>query len=303
MNHRIRSVWLIRSSIVLTVLAVICLSLAVTAPAAAEGYWELVDTKLIDKTQREGTWIKVRRHTDRYVEYEGVLPGSAPKVYRAEWNPPARILIPDGQVLTAVAAIIVSVPPALNHDAGLDVGCCFEHTGIGPGVSSGSGIGGAFAKFGGRAPGKSSDKKIIKAPKKEFGDKQGRMVFNVSVGNGFDNLGATFVYQWKGGPAPKPGVIGGDDQPDDQPEDQPEDKNTDNTAWSVGHPVPWVFHPDGTIDAKGLWNGTWVRSGNDYTVTIEHMGVKDTFTVRFSADGRSFTAYKDGQTYRQGLRR
>lgn len=288
-----------RSSGLSSFIAVICLTLAIAGPVAAEGYWKLVDTQLVDGTKREGTWIRVLHHTPSLVDYEGLASGWGPKVYQATWAPPAETLIPDGPVLTEVTAKIVSVPPALNHNAGLNVGCGFEHFGIELGYSSGSGIEGARAEIVDRAPGTRSDKKIIKAPKQEFGDAEGRMLFNVSVNNGFDKLGATFVYQWVGGPPPKSGT-GQTGLPPVPPPSG--DEITNNTAWTVGHPVPWVFHPDGTIDAKGLWQGTWVREGNAYTVTIEHMGVKDTFTVQFSADGRSFTAFKDGEIYRRGVR-
>ncbi len=292
-----------RFSILSTILAVVCMTLATTVLAAAEGYWKLVDTKLIDLTQTPGTTVKIRRHTNSFVEYESLLPGAASKVYRASWTPPAEILIPDGPVLTKVTATIVSVPPNLNHNAGIYIGCAFEHFGIGPGASSGSGIGGAGAEIVGRAPGTRSDKKIIKAPRREFGDGQGRMEFNVDVGNGIGKLGATYVYKWIEGRPPRINQSKPDVDNDDDSSSSSADKNTNNTAWNVGHPTPWVFHPDGTIEAKGLWQGTWTRNGNDYNVTIVHMGVKDSFTVRFSQDGRSFTAYKDGQTYRQGVRR
>ncbi|MEW6277138.1 MAG: hypothetical protein AB1758_00845 [Candidatus Eremiobacterota bacterium] len=77
---------------------------------------------------------------------------------------------------------------------------------------------------------------------------------------------------------------------------------TDETSWNVGHPVAWVFHSNGTVEAPGLWSGTWTKNGDDYVVQLTHQGATDRFTVRFSPDGRSFTAYKDGQVYRTGVR-
>ena len=73
------------------------------------------------------------------------------------------------------------------------------------------------------------------------------------------------------------------------------------TRWTVnGHPVPWVFHGNGTVDAAGLWNGTWTLVQDGYQVNIG--GGADRFVVRFSADRQSFQAFKSGQLYRQGVR-
>ena len=76
------------------------------------------------------------------------------------------------------------------------------------------------------------------------------------------------------------------------------------TSWSVnGHPVPWVFHPNGTLEAPGLWRGTWVfRAPGQYDVSMNYT-VPDAFVVQFSPDGRSFVAYKNGGVYRNGTRR
>jgi hypothetical protein len=75
------------------------------------------------------------------------------------------------------------------------------------------------------------------------------------------------------------------------------------THWTVNnHPVPWVFHADGRVDAKGLWQGTWKQVSGGYTVTIVHQGVSDSFLIKFSDDGKSFTAYKNNSVYRSGVR-
>ncbi len=76
-----------------------------------------------------------------------------------------------------------------------------------------------------------------------------------------------------------------------------------DTSWRVNnHPVPWVFHANGTVEAPGLWKGTWTKSGDGYNVTLTHQGATDSFTVKFNPDGRTFTAFKGGSTYRNGVR-
>ncbi len=77
----------------------------------------------------------------------------------------------------------------------------------------------------------------------------------------------------------------------------------DDTAWIVNrHTVPWVFHRNGTVEAGNLWSGTWEERPDGVLVSITHQGVRDQFFVVFSADGRSFVAYKNGQQYRNGVR-
>lgn len=75
------------------------------------------------------------------------------------------------------------------------------------------------------------------------------------------------------------------------------------TSWTVNnHPVPWVFHSNGTVEAPGLWKGNWTKSGDDYKVNLTHQGATDSFVVKFAPDGKTFTAYKSGSTYRNGVR-
>jgi hypothetical protein len=77
----------------------------------------------------------------------------------------------------------------------------------------------------------------------------------------------------------------------------------DDTSWIVnGHPVPWVFHRGGVVDSAGLWTGRWARTPGAIEVTITVQGVSDTFLVKLAADGKTFTAYKNGQVYRTGVR-
>lgn len=77
----------------------------------------------------------------------------------------------------------------------------------------------------------------------------------------------------------------------------------DETQWTVNnHPVPWIFHANGKVEAPGLWTGTWTKDGSDYKVTLVHQGATDSFTVRFNPDGKAFTAYKGASVYRKGVR-
>jgi len=85
------------------------------------------------------------------------------------------------------------------------------------------------------------------------------------------------------------------------------------TQWSAGaidkgvrispHHAPWVFHENGVIEAPGYWKGTWTSTPEGYLITLVHQGVKDTFLVKFSADKREFTAFKNGVPYRYGIRK
>ncbi|MEG4579783.1 protein kinase [Microcoleus sp. MON1_C5] len=81
-----------------------------------------------------------------------------------------------------------------------------------------------------------------------------------------------------------------------------------NTLWRVGeepgfyHPVPWRFSADGTVSASNLWGGVW-RKSNVRARSIEvHIvypgGGTESFSVMFSRDGQSFTAFKEGKEYR-----
>lgn len=83
----------------------------------------------------------------------------------------------------------------------------------------------------------------------------------------------------------------------------PQGAPVNESAWSVGgHPVHWVFHANGTVEAPGLWKGTWKSAGDGVEVTLSHQGASDTFLVKFARDGESFTAYKGGAVYRNGVR-
>jgi hypothetical protein len=65
------------------------------------------------------------------------------------------------------------------------------------------------------------------------------------------------------------------------------------------HPVPWVFHLDGTVQAGDLWKGTWESDGkNSVIVNTGH----DECRVVFQST-RRFEAFKGGKLYRQGSAR
>jgi hypothetical protein len=83
-----------------------------------------------------------------------------------------------------------------------------------------------------------------------------------------------------------------------------QDKGIGGTQWIVNnHPVPWVFHADGTVEAPGLWKGKWTGQRDRTDVTLTYMGATDAFWVKFDERLQSFTAYKNGQVYRQGVRK
>lgn len=63
--------------------------------------------------------------------------------------------------------------------------------------------------------------------------------------------------------------------------------------------VPWVFHPNGTFEAPGIWQGTWSRqSDGSLRAIMTCNGVTDDMVIQMSAGG--FVAYKNGQPYRWG---
>ena len=71
------------------------------------------------------------------------------------------------------------------------------------------------------------------------------------------------------------------------------------SEWSVNnHAIHWLFREGGLVEAPGAWRGHWTMSGGEVSVEIGG----DRFTVRFDPDGQSFTAYKAGQVYRNGVR-
>ncbi len=87
----------------------------------------------------------------------------------------------------------------------------------------------------------------------------------------------------------------------DQPVAQPH--AIEGTSWIVNATqVPWVFHRGGAVEAPGQWKGTWTATVDGIQVTLVHQGVKDSFLVKLSADGKTFTAYKGGQVFRTGVR-
>ncbi|MEG4803303.1 serine/threonine-protein kinase [Microcoleus sp. ARI1-B5] len=82
-----------------------------------------------------------------------------------------------------------------------------------------------------------------------------------------------------------------------------------NTLWRVGaepgfyHPVPWRFSADGTVSASNLWRGVWKKSNVrarsiEVHIIMHQNGDTDSFSVMFSPDGQSFTAFKEGKKYR-----
>ena len=99
-------------------------------------------------------------------------------------------------------------------------------------------------------------------------------------------MGITYVYTWHEG-----GTAG---------------EGTDivnETKWKVeGSPVSWIFYKDGTIEAPGLWSGTWELTIDGYVINISQQGLSDSFTVIFSSDGQALTAYKNGEIYKKGSR-
>lgn len=70
------------------------------------------------------------------------------------------------------------------------------------------------------------------------------------------------------------------------------------------HPVPWLFSPNGTVRAGNLWRGVWHIKSHDtisVTITMNDGSATDTFDVKFISRSE-FTAYKNGHTYRYGVR-
>ena len=63
------------------------------------------------------------------------------------------------------------------------------------------------------------------------------------------------------------------------------------------HPVPWVFHRNGTVEAGNLWKGTWTDLGED-KIRMK-IGNDDPFIVIFLSD-KWFIAIKGGDLYRLG---
>lgn len=278
-----------RLTLLVIVLALVCMAAVLPGEASAEGYWKLVDTKLVNETVSpfQGGWsIKVLHHRSGLIEYECRYQGGPPEVCRVEWAPPAAHLKPGGPVLVTASATVVTCPPAPNHSVTAKLECSFFSTSGGR-ISTTAAVE-ATVPQGGMAPATRSIRKTIEAPDRSVGDANGRMLFpHVSI-NGSGTLAVNYVYQWVGGspgPASEPGgSIAG-------------------TSWIVGnHPVPWVFEEGGVVGAKGLWSGTWEATGDGIVVTLNHQGVQDRFIVKVSQDGRSFTAYKDGKVYRTGVR-
>ncbi len=112
-------------------------------------------------------------------------------------------------------------------------------------------------------------------------------------------------YLKKGVPAatPNSNVVSGVKVRSGKPEPPKKGPSIEGTSWIVNrHPVPWVFHRGGVVEATGLWKGRWTSTGEGIEVTLTHQGVTDRFIVKLSADGRTFTAYKGGQVYRTGER-
>ncbi|MDQ7826223.1 MAG: hypothetical protein RDV48_25695 [Candidatus Eremiobacteraeota bacterium] len=78
----------------------------------------------------------------------------------------------------------------------------------------------------------------------------------------------------------------------------------DETSWIVNqHPVPWIFHAGGTVEAPTLWTGNWQRTEEGYRVTMRYLGTIDSFLVKFSSDWSSFTVHKNGKLFRSGVRK
>ncbi|MBN1210670.1 MAG: hypothetical protein JXB05_37830 [Myxococcaceae bacterium] len=91
----------------------------------------------------------------------------------------------------------------------------------------------------------------------------------------------------------------------------------DNTSWDVGalndgtmvgdkpHAIPWVFHKDGTVSAKGAWTGVWASwpGSNEMKVTIIFPnGASDTFEVKFLTS-KWFVATQGNALYRVGKKK
>lgn len=77
------------------------------------------------------------------------------------------------------------------------------------------------------------------------------------------------------------------------------------TAWRMDGDGLWIFHSNGTAQAEnGYWTGTWRREGNGmvFSYRVGSTGAGDTFSIAFSADGRSMTASKNGQVVHRGQR-
>jgi hypothetical protein len=82
------------------------------------------------------------------------------------------------------------------------------------------------------------------------------------------------------------------------------------TEWQVGgiegcrlgapHPVPWVFHPDGTVQAGDLWKLKWWPAGEN-AVWVGRNGARGLRVVFLSP--RRFVAFKGDELYRHGSAR
>ncbi|NLI77847.1 MAG: hypothetical protein GX442_15595 [Candidatus Riflebacteria bacterium] len=270
-----------------------------TLPVFAEsGVWELVQTKPVNGTvSNPGGWqITVKKLESGSFQFSTVYDGNIQEVDVA-WTPPPARLVPDTEISVTISAsnpVVKPFPFPWNHAA---IGYCyFDRFGLNFDRTSGGSIDGPRVEVpvsAGAGVVRSATGKM-KIPNAGFGGESGKMVFRVT-GSTSGPLGIEYTYQWMPSGGTPGGGSGG------KTEGAP-DRHTDNTSWNVGHPVPWVFRPDGTVGAEGLWTGKWTVSGDTYTVTIVHQGITDRFTVKFAPDGKSMTAFKDGRVYRTGRR-
>jgi hypothetical protein len=242
-------------------------------------YWELAETRKNDKSYGGG---KTQELTDGRISFS-VDRGVGYYEATGSWTAPPRTLIP-GQTLSITFTLkngkirgtqsnqtrihASFSTQALRDNEGKRQMDLFEHEGPGAKRS------GTFSTS---IPGSNSS---------------GTLELEVHCGNGGDAGAALiYVYTWRKGTSPAPGQASSGSL------------FVDETRWRVdGHPTPWVFRSNGTVDAKDLWTGRWTRTGEGITVTITAKGVTDMFLVKFSPDGKSFTAYKNNAVYRNGIR-
>jgi len=63
------------------------------------------------------------------------------------------------------------------------------------------------------------------------------------------------------------------------------------------HPVPWEFHRDGRIEARGSWRGECQRRGPRELrcKTIDSQGNRGMFIIHFENNCEGFKAYQNGE--------
>lgn len=267
----------------------------------SDGYWDLTENKKIDKSKRGAEWVgNTMNVSNGNITFSTSCIVVSPNTYYERigtWTPPPGVLIPgktlsltlkmrNGKVKTTFfenGQISAALPGGFLYDSKGESNILLPHD---------RGEGAEISKvFSATVPGRIDP---------------GKMELSVYVGNGSDWAGGEFryIYTWRKGTPPPPKPLPPTPPPPTPPPPKPPKKPAiENTSWIVNrHPVPWVFHRGGVVEAAGLWKGTWTSTSEGIEVTLTHQGVTDRFIVKLSEDGRTFTAYKGGQIYRTGER-